>query len=298
MDAAVQLREEGFFIAKGILSADVIAACKTAMTRQTDTLLADHHQHQEAPFESRLMAAFRGRESHVPGLFRAELHQHPEMFDLFLNPAVTSIIQSLLGEAEAIRLFPNYSVRPKLPETRQHNVAWHQDCGLNPDGSVNTAPLQERLHAFDLDAMINCWAPLVPATAANGCMRFIPGTHKLGPVKHVDIGKYVEDTEDGENPQKTGVFNSAIDPVLVAAHEAGTIFVEMEPGDVVFFSNMLFHSGSPNTSDGIRWSADWRFQDAARETHRPQHGHIVCCKSDPAKVAIRSPEDWVNSVLE
>jgi hypothetical protein len=78
------------------------------------------------------MAAFRGRESHVPGLFRAELHQHPEMFDLFLNPAVTSIIQSLLGGAEAIRLFPNYSVRPKLPETRQHNVAWHQDCGLNP----------------------------------------------------------------------------------------------------------------------------------------------------------------------
>ena len=68
------------------------------------------------------MAAFRGRESHVPGLFRAELHQHPEMFDLFLNPAVTSIIQSLLGEAEAIRLFPNYSVRPKLPETRQHNL--------------------------------------------------------------------------------------------------------------------------------------------------------------------------------
>ena len=46
MDAAVQLREQGFFIAKGVLSADVIAACKTAMTRQTDTLLADHHQHQ------------------------------------------------------------------------------------------------------------------------------------------------------------------------------------------------------------------------------------------------------------
>ena len=114
------------------------------------------------------------------------------------------------------------------------------------------------------------------------------------------------------------MYNSAIDPVLVAAHEAGTIFVEMDPGDVVFFSNMLFHSGSPNTSDGIRWSADWRFQDAARETHRsisailivascagvmagfcrPQQGHIVCCESDPSRVAIRSHEDWVNSVLE
>ena len=46
MDAAVQLREEGFFIAKGIVLADVPAACKTAMTRQTDTLLSGHHQHQ------------------------------------------------------------------------------------------------------------------------------------------------------------------------------------------------------------------------------------------------------------
>ena len=46
MDTAVQLHEQGFFIAKGLLSADVIAACTTAMTRRTATLLVDHHQHQ------------------------------------------------------------------------------------------------------------------------------------------------------------------------------------------------------------------------------------------------------------
>ena len=35
------------------------------------------------------------------------------------------------------------------------------------------------------------------------------------------------------------------------------VFIECGPGDVVLFSNLIFHSGSPNHSDAIRWSIDW-----------------------------------------
>ena len=32
-------------------------------------------------------------------------------------------------------------------------------------------------------------------------MRFIPKTHKLGPVEHMALGTYVPDRADGSNPQ-------------------------------------------------------------------------------------------------
>jgi len=51
----------------------------------------------------------------------------------------------------------------KEPHTGSH-VSWHQDLrywGLE-----------------DHDAMVSAWLALGPATAANGCMRFVAGSHK------------------------------------------------------------------------------------------------------------------------
>lgn len=39
--------------------------------------------------------------------------------------------------ADELRLFPNYSMRPKLPSSSRHNVGWHQDAALDGCGDVN-----------------------------------------------------------------------------------------------------------------------------------------------------------------
>lgn len=154
------------------------------------------------------------------------------------------------------------------------------------------APIEEREDAFGLNAIVNVWSPLVRATAENGCMRFVPGTHKLGIQRHVQLGAYRSSDEAAEASARgdagkaaIGQYKTQIDPAALELHLPGAVPVEMAAGDAVFFSNLLFHCGGNNDSDHIRWSFDWRFQDATKPTHRPERGHTVWRRGDHSVLA-------------
>lgn len=49
-----------------------------------------------------------------PDLFRNRLHIK-EMFSLFGDNKLLSIVKYLLNDCDDIRIFPNYSARPKIP---------------------------------------------------------------------------------------------------------------------------------------------------------------------------------------
>ncbi len=72
---------------------------------------------------------------------------------------------------------------------------------------------------------------------------------------------------------------------------AEAVDVECDPGDVVLFSNLLFHMGQDNMSDTVRWSADWRYQDATQSTMRSQRGHLARSKANPDQV-VQSARQW------
>jgi ectoine hydroxylase-related dioxygenase (phytanoyl-CoA dioxygenase family) len=91
---------------------------------------------------------------------------------------------------------------------------------------------------------------------------------------HVSRKHYLELDADYLQPR----LNQAID-------------VELDPGDVVLFNNLLFHSGLPNRASTIRWSLDWRYQDATQPTMRKEQGHLARSGSDPER-AVHSPEQW------
>ena len=77
-------------------------------------------------------------------------------------------------------------------------MTWHQDSGLRADGGPSTAPIDERERAFGLGRVVNCWCPLVKATAANGAMKFIKGSQRRGILEHEFIGAYNGSTASGE----------------------------------------------------------------------------------------------------
>ena len=163
-------------------------------------------------------------------------------------------MEQILG-AE-IRLYPNYSVRPKFPEWEGTLVWWHQDGGYTKFWDHSEMAVE----TFDVEnlRMLNIWSPLVPAREENGCMQFVPGTHRLGIVPHVRRQYYLEIV--GE--EYTALFKKAVS-------------IELDPGDMVLFSNLLFHQGLPNRSKMIRWNLDWRYQDASQPTLRREQGHIA-----------------------
>ena len=80
----------------------------------------------DSPFENRLIRLFENSPNEVPTIFRPELHLEG-FYTLFAHPRLLEIAKQILGSE--IRIYPNYSVRPKLPENKRTEVPWHQDAG-------------------------------------------------------------------------------------------------------------------------------------------------------------------------
>ena len=109
-------------------------------------------------------------------------------------------------------------------------------------------------------------------------MQFVPGSHKLGVVKHIRVPPYNYFHVDQE----------IIDPYLDAGQ---VVDVVLDPVDIVLFNNLLFHQGQDNYSGIQRWSADFRYQDARQPTLTKIQGHLVRSQANPDQV-IKSGEEW------
>ncbi len=266
-----QFNEDGYVKLVDFLDGSVVAQAQTAM----EALVEEHAQQLVAagknesamanePFATRFFRIYESHLDDAPKSFRRELHL-PGLFDLFFNSDLLDVVELLIGPE--VRLYPNYSARPKLPEWKGTEVLWHQDGGY-------TEQIAGAKGSVELQRMVNVWTPLVPARVRNGCMQFVPGTHKLGSVPHERREYYLEIAQESLNP----VVKTAVD-------------IELDPGDVVLFQNMLFHRGQPNHSNEIRWSFDWRYQDTRQPTLRQEEGHVARSRSNPGS-AVKSASEW------
>jgi hypothetical protein len=273
--------EQGFVILRNFIDLEVVQGVREAVEFLSEAAISDLVQKglvqdscESEPFEARLIRVNRQIEKPIPLDFRMTLHEEG-MYPLFFHRKLLDLVESILGPE--IRLYPNYTVRPKLPDDEATLVLWHQDAGYtatNRHGEDSDEPSMDAA----LLRMVNVWSPLLPARVENGCMQFVPGSHKLGLVPHFQKNKfYLEIVEEVLKPRI---------PDAVA--------IELDPGDIVLFSNLLFHCGLPNKSNAIRWSCDWRYQDATQSTAREHVGHIARSKKDPS-AAVRSPEEWAAS---
>lgn len=100
-----------------------------------------------------------------------------------------------------------------------HHFTWHQDSGYK-----KTNPLE----------YITCWTPINDTTIENGCIWIIPRSHKGGLVEH---------SWDDENQSW-----------IIDVDQDKAIPVEVEAGQVVIFSSLLFHSSGKNRSSETRYA--------------------------------------------
>jgi ectoine hydroxylase-related dioxygenase (phytanoyl-CoA dioxygenase family) len=187
----------GFVILEGVIDPETVNAaciglnklvCSLADRLVSAKLIGDRMEHLS--FHDRISALCAACPEELPNLYRAELHTVPEMFPLLCHEAVLHATRRVLSKAKSIRLYPNYSVRPKTKHGI-HQVTWHQDAGLRGDGGPSMIPMEERLDAFGLGTVVNCWTCLgSEANVENGCMRFIPGSQSMGVLEHVPQGSY------------------------------------------------------------------------------------------------------------
>jgi phytanoyl-CoA hydroxylase len=272
LEITKQFDDLGYVVLENFLPFDVVNNAREAMKKLVNQAAEAMHKMGKAdsllteePFETRLYSLYKDHLDIAPKSYRKELHL-AELYGLFFHPALLDVVEYMIGSE--LRLYPNYSARPKFPEWAGTQVLWHQDAGYTENQKL------EGDESVDSLRMVNVWTPLVGATKENGCMQFIPGTHKLGVVPHEGDTYYLRIADEFLLPR----LPEAIDIVV-------------KPGDVVLFNNLIFHQGQPNLSKEIRWSIDWRYQDATQSTQRTDQGHIARSRENSA-VEVQSDKQW------
>ncbi|REJ69262.1 MAG: phytanoyl-CoA dioxygenase family protein [Planctomycetota bacterium] len=104
---------------------------------------------------------------------------------------------------------------------------WHQDYGY----WYNDACLKPTL--------LSCSIAIDRATRENGCLQVLRGSHHCGRVDHQQTGK-----QTGADPRR----------VAVMQEHFPLEYVELEPGDALFFHGNLMHRSDANRSEQPRWS--------------------------------------------
>jgi ectoine hydroxylase len=126
--------------------------------------------------------------------------------------------------------------------------AWHQDYGYWYQNGVLFPWLTSASIALD------------PATRENGCLQVIKGSHLLGRIDHVLSGE-----QAGGDPARVREVLKRLD----------LEYIEMEPGDVLFFHPNLLHRSDQNHSDHPRWSMICCYNaarnDPYKESHHPRY---------------------------
>ncbi len=103
-------------------------------------------------------------------------------------------------------------------------VSWHQDL---------------RYWGLDSEAEVSAWLALSPVTEANGCMRFVPGSHKGELLPHKDT--FVDSN-----------FLTRGQEADIEIDDRDTILVPLAPGQASLHHGKLLHGSGPNRSDERR----------------------------------------------
>ncbi len=133
--------------------------------------------------------------------------------------------------------FPNISTRPVLYFNSRHlatkEVYWrvfaHQDW-RSMQGSLNSVVVWLPLHDIDRDI---------------GALEIVPGSHRLGLLTTEVVERFGKVDRFGDSD-----FQS----------------VEVEQGDLLVFSAFLVHRSGTNSTDSIRWSCHFRYNDLAEHS--------------------------------
>lgn len=134
-----------------------------------------------------------------------------------LNPA----LGAMLGRLEGTGGFRVWHDQALIKEPYGNPTRWHLD---NPFWS------------FYSRNSISIWIALEDATPHNGCMYFIPGTHKLARFDNVGIGSELD----------------ALFKVYPEMAEIDPIPVPMKAGDCSFHNGLVAHGAGANMTRGRR----------------------------------------------
>jgi len=145
---------------------------------------------------------------------------NPPVLPLTFHPRIGQVAAELLG-ADAVRL-------------------WHDQALYKEAGGRETDPHQDHPYwPIAEHDQVTAWIPFDGSTRDTGAMAYVPGSHRVGLDRFVDI---------------FGVFGSEPEDILAHPDVASTepVLVEVPRGAVAFHHGLTVHLARPNTSERVR----------------------------------------------
>jgi ectoine hydroxylase len=241
-------------MAKGVIADDLVATYHEdgyvlikSMLDAEETGLLSRAAREDRILDQRSF----GKGDGEGGTIRLSLWNHPT--DTIYGMIARS--ESVVGTAEKLLGGEAYHYHSKMimKDAKVGGAwAWHQDYGYWYQNGVLFPHLTSAYIAVDR------------ATKENGCLQVIRGSHKLGRIEH------------GLTGDQAGADQDRVDEVL---KRLDLVYVEMEPGDTLFFHANLLHRSDQNHSDNPRWSMiccyNAKSNDPFKESHHPRYTPLI-----------------------
>jgi non-haem Fe2+, alpha-ketoglutarate-dependent halogenase len=152
--------------------------------------------------------------------------RHRRVYDLLTHPRIVGRVRDLLGD-DVIGWGSHFFC--KMPGDGKR-VSWHQDASYWP---------------LTPSKVVTMWLAIDDASVENACMRYIPGSHRLG---HLT---YTLTEEDDAN-----VLNQTVENAELLGEPVN---VELKAGEASMHSDLLLHGSEANTSARRRCGLTLRY---------------------------------------
>jgi ectoine hydroxylase-related dioxygenase (phytanoyl-CoA dioxygenase family) len=175
-------------------------------------------------------------------------HLIPQVYDVVTDHALVGHLNDLIGDD--VICFISQFINKKPGDPRK--TVWHQDSTYN---------------GMDSRSAI-VWLAVTDATVDNGCMFFIPGTHKPAGQAEFEMVSTTAQSFGGHKIVDSEVRGAAVP-------------IELKAGHAVFFSDKLMHSaGGNSTKDRTRAGFTMSFINADVEPRSMHNIASVICSGE------------------
>ena len=250
-DQVAKFKIDGFLVVEDLLSMEEVER----LGRHSDLIAAGKAGHIPADstwFEEGYEAAAESEPERVLSIFKLFnlAVRDTVMWRHVTNVKIVEVIKDLLS-SDDIKLYGD-QLFMKPPE-RGSAIPWHQDSASWCD-------------MFPMD-LVTAWTAIDHATEENGCLRFVPGTHRWGRL----VGK---EPHAGIRPDDVQPFDTDL-----GSEPWPIVHVPLRPGSVSFHHSLILHSSSANTSGKRRRGYAAHYMRAATwrnpaDSRRPRNADV------------------------
>ncbi|QDT77480.1 1-deoxypentalenic acid 11-beta-hydroxylase [Gimesia maris] len=224
-----KFEQDGYLILRNLcpetLRQEMLAATKDGLSRVVEPVEYEADVEYPGSPSSRNVAGGetvrRLLQSHSRGMSFTQLVNHP---------ALVNRLSQLLGPDYVMPLAHHNCIMTKQPEFSSDTM-WHQDI---------------RFWSFERRELISVWVALGEENTDNGCLKVIPGTHRMTFEPHRLDERIFLRPDLPENQELIETSVSA----------------ELHPGDILLFHCRTFHAATRNFTDQAKFSVVFTFRPA------------------------------------